>query len=290
VKLPIIAAGLFATAFWAAPAWSAPEDVVAKVNGHEITEQELKFAEAEIGSELSGVPAENRRRVLYEYLVEAHLMAEAAEKAKFDEGKTFEARMKYYRLRALRDSYFENAIRDGVKDGEAKALYDERVKSLPTQEEVHARHILVKTEDEAKKVAEELKSGKDFAEMAKKYSLDRGGEAGGDLGYFTRGQMVKPFEDAAFALEQGKVSEPIQTEFGWHILKVDDKRKRQPPGFDEVKDQIIASLVQAKLQATVQDLRKNGKVEIVDPEIKKAVEADAAASATDKPEEPKAAK
>jgi peptidyl-prolyl cis-trans isomerase C len=102
--------------------------------------------------------------------------------------------------------------------------------------------------------------------------------------------MVKPFEDAAFALEKGKLSDPIQTEFGWHILKVDDKRNRQPPSFEEVKDQIIASLVQAKLQATVQDLRKNGKVEIVDPEIKKAVEADAAGAAADKPEEPKAGK
>ncbi|NJM34919.1 MAG: peptidylprolyl isomerase [Rhodomicrobium sp.] len=245
----------------------------------------MKFAEAEIGAELAGVPAESRRRVLMEYLVEAHLMAAAAEKDKLADGAAFEQRMKYYRLRAMRDSYFEQKIRDAVPEAEAKALYDERVKSLPQQQEVRARHILVKTEDEAKTVAEELKKGGDFAELAKKYSQDRGGAAGGDLGYFTRGQMVPAFEEAAFKLEKDKISDPVQTEFGWHILKVEDKRDRQPPSFEEVKDQITASLIQAKLQAAVQDLRDNGKIEILDAELKKEVEAEAAEKA--KTEEPK---
>jgi peptidyl-prolyl cis-trans isomerase C len=248
--------------------------VIAKVNGQDITEAEMNFAEAEIGSELAGVPTESRRRVLIEYLIEAHLMADAAEKANLGQGGDFDKRMKYYRLRALRDAYFEKKIRDSVPESEAKALYDERVKSLPPQEEVHARHILVKTEDEAKKVAKELEGGADFAAVAKKYSQDRGGEGGGDLGYFTRGQMVKSFEDAAFALDKGKVSAPIQTEFGWHILKIEDKRNRLPPSFDEVKEQITASLVQTKLQSSAQDLRQSGKVDILDQELKKAVEAD----------------
>ena len=137
----------------------------------------------------------------------------------------------------------------------------------------------MKTEDEAKKVATELTGGADFAETAKKYSQDRGGQGGGDLGYFSRGQMVKAFDEAAFSLEQGKLSAPVQSEFGWHVIKVEDKRNRQPPAFEEVKDQITASLVQNKLQATVLDLRKNGKIEIVDADIKKAIEAEAAAPA-----------
>ena len=271
------AALFLAAAIFAAPAWAAPETEVAKVNGQAITEAELTFAEAEIGSELAGVPPESRRRVLTEYLIEAHLMADSAEKAKLDEGPAFEGRMKYYRLRALRDAYFEKQIRDSVPEAEAKTLYDERVKGMPAQEEVRARHILVKTEDEAKKVAAELTGGADFAEAAKKYSQDRGGQGGGDLGYFSRGQMVKAFDDAAFTLEKGKLSEPVQSEFGWHIIKVEDKRNRQPPAFEEVKEQITASLVQNKLQATVLDLRKNGKIEILDAEIKKAIEAEAAA-------------
>ena len=279
MKRTASAALLFAAAIFAAPAWAAPDTVVAKVNGQPITEAELSFAEAEIGSELAGVPAESRRRVLTEYLIEAHLMADSAEKAKLAEGAEFEGRMKYYRLRALRDAYFEKQVRDSVPEAEAKTLYEERVKGLPPQEEVRARHILVKTEDEAKNVAQELTGGADFADAAKKYSQDRGGQGGGDLGYFSRGQMVKAFDEAAFSLEQGKLSAPVQSEFGWHIIKVEDKRNRQPPAFEEVKDQITASLVQNKLQATVLDLRKNGKIEIVDADLKKAIEAEAAAPA-----------
>ena len=273
------AALFLAAAIFAAPAWAAPETVVAKVNGQDITEAELTFAEAEIGQELAGVPAESRRRVLTEYLIEAHLMADSAEKAKLGEGPAFEARMKYYHLRALRDAYFEKQVRDSVPETEARALYDERVKGMPPQEEVRARHILVKTEEEAKKVAKELAGGADFAEAAKKYSQDRGGQGGGDLGYFSRGQMVKAFDDVAFSLEKGKISDPVQSEFGWHIIKVEDKRNRQPPAFEEVKEQITASLIQNKLQTTVQDLRKNGKIEILDADIKKAIDAEAAAQA-----------
>lgn len=275
-----IAAFFLMAAGSAAPLWAAPGDVLVKVNGHEITESEMKFAEAEIGSELAGVPEESRRRVLVEYLIEAHLMADAAEKAKLTEGEAFEQRMKYYRLRALRDAYFENQVRDSVPEADAKELYDERVKNLPAQEEIKASHILVKTEDEAKQVAEKLAKGGDFAELAKEHSQDRGGANGGDLGYFTRGQMVKPFEDTAFTMEKGKLSDPVKTQFGWHIIKVEDKRNRQPPSFEEVKDQITASLIQTKLRGSVSELRKEGTIEFVDPELKKAAEeAEAAAAA-----------
>ena len=255
-----------------------PNTPVAKVNGQDITQGELKFAEAEIGSELAGVPTESRRRVLVEYLIEAHLMAQLAEKADLGKSPDFDSRIRYYRMRALRDAFFENKVRDSVGEAQAKTLYEERVKTIPSQPEVRARHILVKTEDEAKKISKEISGGADFAEAAKKYSQDSGGEGGGDLGYFTRGQMVKPFEEAAFGLEKGKVSAPVQSEFGWHIIKVEDKRDRQPPSFEEVKDQITASLIQAKLQSTVQEMREQAKIEIVDPDVKKAMEAEGSPS------------
>jgi peptidyl-prolyl cis-trans isomerase C len=275
-----------ATAFSAFGALAAePGAAVAKVNGQDITNGELRFAEAEIGSELAGVPAESRRRVLVEYLIEAHLLAQAAEKASLAGSPDFEARMKYYRMRALRDAYFENKVRDDVGETQAKALYDERVKAIPAQPEVRARHILVKSKDEADKISKEIAGGADFAESAKKYSQDSGGEGGGDLGYFSRGQMVKPFEDAAFALEKGKVSAPVQSEFGWHIIKIEDKRDRLPPTFDEVKDQITASLIQAKLQSAVQEMREGAKIEIVDADVKKAIEAENEAG--QKPQEKK---
>jgi peptidyl-prolyl cis-trans isomerase C len=289
VKYTLSAAALLAAmavGALAAPT-TDPTTAVAKVNGQDITNGELRFAEAEIGSELAGVPTENRRRVLVEYLIEAHLMAQAAEKAQLGGNPDFEARMKYYRMRALRDAFFETKVRDDVAEPQAKALYEERVKAIPPQQEVRARHILVKTEDEAKKISKELAGGTDFAEAAKKYSQDAGGESGGDLGYFTRGQMVKPFEDAAFSLDKGKVSAPVQSEFGWHIIKVEDKRDRQPPAFEEVRDQITASLIQAKLQSAVQGMREGAKIEILDADVKKAMDAEAEAGAAQKQQEKK---
>lgn len=277
---PITSAALIAVAvFFANPAWAAPDTVVANVNGTPITEAELTLAESEIGQELAGVPTENRRRVLVEYLTEAHLMAAAAEKEKLGTGAEFDERIKYYRLRALRDTYFEKKVRDGVTAEAAKTIYDDKVKGIPVQQEVRARHILVKTEDEAKNIAKEITGGADFGEMAKKHSQDQGGEGGGDLGYFTRGQMVKAFEEAAFALEKGKVSAPVQSEFGWHLIKVEDKRDRKPPAFEEVQDQIKAELVRAKLQSTVAEMRATAKIEMVDPDLKKAIEKEATAAA-----------
>lgn len=263
------AALLILSAGFALPAASEP---VARVNGMDITEEEVAFAEAEVGAEIAGLPEESRRRVLVEYLVEAHLFAEAAEKAKLNEGKAFADRLEYYKLRALRDAFYETKIRDAVTDEQAKAIYDEQVAKLTPEDEVRARHILVKTEEEAKQLLEEIKKGADFVELAQKSSDGPSAQSGGDLGYFSRGQMVKSFEDAAFALEKGQVSEPVQTEFGWHIIKLEDKRKRPLPTFEEVKDQLVASLIQNKLRATVQDLRASANIEIVDPELKKAIE------------------
>lgn len=148
---------------------------------------------------------------------------------------------------------------------------------------MRARHILVKTEQEAKDLVKQLKAGADFTELAKKSSDGPSAQTGGDLGYFSRGQMVKQFEDAAFTLKPGQISDPIQTEFGWHVIRVEDKRNRPVPGFDEVKDQLMASLVQNQLKTIVQGLRSSAKVEIVDADLKKSIEDDARAAAMEVP-------
>ena len=260
VKLPALIALFAAACLYSFTAQAAPDTVVAKVNGKDIIEAEIEFAEAEIGNELAGVPEESRRRLLVEYLIEAHLMAEAAEKAGLTKGEDFELRMEYYRLRAIRDAYFEKQVRDAVPESEAKSLYEERVKSLPSQEEVRARHILLETEDEAKTVRKELEDGGDFGELAQKHSKDRGGQDGGDLGYFTRGQMVKPFEDAAFSLEKDILSEPVKSDFGWHIIKVEDKRARPVPSFDDVKANLAQFVVRKAQSDLVTKLRENAKI------------------------------
>jgi peptidyl-prolyl cis-trans isomerase C len=253
----------------------APDKVVAKVNGRSITEADLRFAETEIGNDLGSIPAEQRRRVLVEYLIENHLFAEAGEAAKLGSRDAFKERSQYWQRRALRDEYFDTAIRESVKEADARKLYDAQVAAAKPQEEVRARHILVETEVKAKEIFELIAHGEDFARMAKQHSKDPGSkDEGGDLGYFARGQMVPVFEETAFKLKKGDVSQPVQSQFGWHIIKLEDKRQRGAPPFDQIKDRIIASMVHRKAQEVGQALREKAKLEFIDPQIKADVEKD----------------
>jgi peptidyl-prolyl cis-trans isomerase C len=254
----------------------AEDKVMAKVNGLEITESDLALAEAEIGSDLGNLPDATKRRVLVEYLIETNLFATAAEADKLASGPDFDKRLAYWRKRALRDSYFDKAVRSGVGEESAKALYENQVKGLPPEEEVQARHILVEAEDKAKEIADKLANGADFAALAKENSTDPGSkDDGGMLGYFGRGQMVPSFEEAAFALQKGEISKPVQSQFGWHIIKVEDRRQRPPPAFEEVKDRIIGSMIQSKAQSVANDLRSKAEIEYVDEAIKTEVAAEA---------------
>jgi peptidyl-prolyl cis-trans isomerase C len=260
---------------------SAADVVIAKVNGVDIKQSDLDFAASEVGLQLASVPSEQRRRMLLQFVVENELMAEAAVKAGLDSGPSFEDRLKYHRRRALRDAFFDKSVRNGVPEDEAKKIYDAKMKEIKPEVEIHVRHILVPTEAEAKAVKERLMKGEDFAKVAKEKSKDSNSE-GGDLGFIGHGQMVKPFEDAAFALKPGEISDPVQTQFGWHIIKVEEKRTRPLPTFNQVKDTIVTQLMAQKAKQTVEDLQKAAKIEIIDPEIKKSMEA-AAAKAQSQP-------
>jgi peptidyl-prolyl cis-trans isomerase C len=257
---------------------AADDTVVARVNGFDIKQSDLDFAASEVGTRLASLPVGDRRRVLLQYVIENELMAGAGQTDNLDKSDTFPSRVKYHERRALRDAFFDDKISGAVTEADAKKIFDEQIVEVKPQQEVHARHILVATEAEAKEVAERLKKGEDFAVIAKEKSKDTGAE-GGDLGFFTRGQMLKPFEDAAFALDVGQISEPVQTQFGWHIIKVEEKRDQALPTFDQVKAAIVAQLIQAKAQEVVTGLRDTAKIEVVDPELKKAMDAAAAAAA-----------
>ncbi len=250
---------------------AAPEDVVATVNGIKITEADLQSAESEVARELAQVPEETRRPILVNFLIETHLMAQAAEKEKLGEGADFAAKMEYYKRRALREAYIEKSIREQVSEAVAKSIYDDQIKSMKPQEEISARHVLVATEDEAKAVIARLGKGEDFATVAKELSLDKSTD-GGSLGYFPRGRMVKAFEDAAFTLKKGEVSQPVKSQFGWHVIKLEDRRQGELPKFEEVKDRIMGSLLQKKAQETVATLKKAAKIEIFDAGVKKAMD------------------
>jgi peptidyl-prolyl cis-trans isomerase C len=251
----------------------AQEQVVARVNGKSITETDMRLADAEIGNELGSLPPEQRRRVLLEYLIENQLFAEAAEGEKLASGAQFDERMQYWRRRALRDSYFERSVKSAVDDREARKLYDQQVSGRKPEEEVRARHILVDSEDKAREVYEKIAHGEEFAKMAKDHSKDPGSkDDGGDLGYFAQGQMVPEFEVAAFKLKKGDVSMPVQTKFGWHLIKIEDRRSRGAPPFEQVKERILASLVHRKAQEVAASLRDKAKLEYVDADIKKQVD------------------
>lgn len=277
----LLAAALIGGLVWLPAPVAAEEPALATVNGKAITENDLNLAEAEIGSDLGNLPTPTRRRVLVEYIIETQLMAEAANAEKLEETSAFEERMAYYKRKALREVYFDSKIKNSVSEAAAKTFYDDQIKGMKPEEEVKARHILVKTEDEAREIKKKIADGADFGEMAKEHSLDPGTkDNGGLLGSFSRGQMVPQFEEAAFILEPGNISDPVESRFGWHLIKVEERREKPLPTFDEVKERILNSMIHRKAQSIAEELRKDAKIEYVDPEIKKEVaeqEAQAAA-------------
>lgn len=258
---------------------TAQDKVLAKVNGKDVTEAALAYAEDEIGEGLAHLSPGQKRRYLTEYLIEMQIFSEAAEAAKLGSGPAFDARMAYWKEHALKDEFLAKAVKEKVTEAEAKKFYDERASQMAGEEEVKASHILVKTEEKAQEVAKKLLAGGDFAALAKEYSEDPGSkEKGGVLSYFGRGQMVKEFELVAFTMQKGETSQPVKTQFGYHIIRVDDRRKKDPPKFDDVKAEILERMGQQKKIEEAQILRAKAKVEYVDPDVKKQVEEDQVAA------------
>jgi peptidyl-prolyl cis-trans isomerase C len=285
IRLPAAAAtvALLLAIAPAGPAALAQDRVVAKVNGKTITDADMKLAEAEIGSDLGSLPEATKRRVLVEFLIENQLFADAAELQKLGSGAAFEERLQYWRRRALRDAYFDTTVKGAISEADAKRFYDSQVGAAKGEEEVRARHILVESKEKARELFEKLAHGSDFAQLAKEHSKDPGSkEQGGELGYFGRGQMVPQFEEAAFALKKGEVSEPFQSQFGWHIVRVDDRRMRATASFEEVRDRVVAAMIHRKAQQIAGDLRGKAQIEYIDPEIKRAMEQERAAGARPK--------
>jgi len=259
------ALGLIAAAVLASPAWSQSDPVVAKVNGVEIHESDLAMAEEDMGREAQQLPPDQKREQIVAYLADVILAAKAAEEKKVADKKEFKNRIAFIRNKLLMETLLQDVGKAAVTPDATKKVYEEAKKQMGGEQEVRARHILVPSEDEAKKVLEEIKKGTDFAELARQKSKDPGAAAeGGDLGYFTKDQMVPEFAEVAFKLDKGQVSEPVKTQFGWHIIKVEDKRSKPVPTFDQVKDQ-IESYVERRAQAEfIGKLRESAKIERMD--------------------------
>lgn len=247
----------------AAPA--DPAKVIARVNGITITEGDLAVAAADPALQLPNVPEAQKRDMLTGYLIDLKLGAKAAEAAKVGDSADFARKLAYNRDKALLDQYLEQEAQKAVTPEAARKLYDETAKSVTPEEEVRARHILVESEDEAKKAASRVKGGEDFAKLAGELSKDPGSKTdGGDLGFFTKDRMVEPFAEAAFKLQPGQVSDPVKSQFGWHVIKVEEKRTKPVPSFEEMKDQVNAYLERKAQQDLILGLRKDAKIERLD--------------------------
>lgn len=245
------------------PAAKADEAKLPTVNGTAITERDVNAALAELSEAIEGVPEDKRRSQVVDYLVTLKVVSAQARKEKQAEGPDFEARQRFIVDKMLTEAYLRAAVKKAVTDETVAAFYKEQVAAVPAEIEVHARHILVPTEAEAKAIVADLKAGKDFAELAKEKSQDPGSKAeGGDLGFFPKDRMVPEFADAAFSLDPGKWTEtPVKTQFGYHIIKVEERRQTPTPPLAEVDSQIRTYLARKTQAELVQKLREAAKVE-----------------------------
>lgn len=276
-----------------APAFAQEDAVVAKVGDMEIRQSELDLAIENLDPQLQQLPDEQKRVAALSGAIDVKLLAQGAVDEGINETADFKKRMDYIQDRELHNSYFRKHVVEGVTPDEVKARYDKEVAELPKQEEVNARHILVKTEEEAKQVIEALDGGKDFAELAKEKSEDSNKSDGGDLGWFTKGRMVPEFEEAAFALDKGAYTKtPVQSQFGFHVIKLEDRRDVKPPALEQVEPQVRQLVMRDKYLALIEKAKAEQTVEIMDEalrkgyeDVSKAPEADPAAGEAPAPQQ-----
>lgn len=262
----ILAAGLFAMAIVLTPVpGRAGEDnaVVATIGDYQITEADLAMAEEDFAGSLERYPDAQRRSILIDVMINMKLLADAADNANMSETPEFARRLQYVRIRALRDLYFQEKIEPYVNDEAVAEAYNNQVVNGPKATEVNARHILVETEDEAKAIIEALEGGADFAELATEKSTGPSSVNGGDLGYFGESDMVPAFGTVAFALEVGEISAPVQTQFGWHVIKLEDRREVAPPELSAVANQIREALIRERFAEVILELKAATTIEIV---------------------------
>jgi peptidyl-prolyl cis-trans isomerase C len=255
---------------------SASDPVVARVNGVDVRESDLAMAEEDLGPELQQLPPEHRREQIISYVADVMLAAQAAEARKLQETDDFRKRDAFFRRKLLMGLMLQDHARSLVTDEALRKIYEEQIKPMGAAEEVRARHILFRADPKDEKaqaeaqaraqaVMERIKKGEDFAALATELSEDPSGKGnGGDLDYFTKDQMVPEFANIAFQMHPGQVSNPVRTPFGWHIIKLEDRRNRPVPEFDKVRQQIETFLVRRGQTELITQLREKAKIERLD--------------------------
>jgi peptidyl-prolyl cis-trans isomerase C len=245
-----------------------PDTVVATVAGEPITEADVVFASEELAEQLQRIPREEQRAFLVSVLIDVKLMAAAARERGMADDDLFRQRVDYLEEQALRRQYITDVVAAEITPEALQARYEELAAEVAGEEELRARHILVETEEEAQALKTEIDGGADFAALANENSTDASAANGGDLGYFARGMMVEPFEQAAFALEEvGDVSDPVQSQFGWHLIKLEDRRAATPPPLEQIAANLQQQLFIEAYTNAIDALNEGVEIDIPDADL-----------------------
>jgi peptidyl-prolyl cis-trans isomerase C len=246
-----------------------PDKVLARVNGTPITQRDLDVAAEDMADRLPRVPEDQKRDYLLSYLIDLTIGSQAAAEAKIGETPDFARKLSYNRNKLLLDEYLAQEAKKAATPEAARKMYEQTVKDVKPQEEVRARHILVDSDDLAKKAYAKIKAGEDFKKVAAELSKDPGSaKDGGELGWFTKDQMVPEFAEVAFKLKPGDVSEPVKSPFGWHVIEVEERRTKPVPAFDAVKNEVEAYVSRKAQQDRILALRAKATIERLDAPAK----------------------
>ena len=236
--------------------------IVANVNNEDISLETMIHAMNELPPEIQSQPFMSYYEDLLERVIDIKLFAQEGKKMKLDEEPSVRAAIDFVIEKVLMQAFLSKYVQENIKEENLKASYNNFIADETSREEIKASHILMDTESEAIDVINMLNDGDNFAELAKNKSTGPSGPSGGDLGWFKRGQMVPPFEKAAFSLNKNEITQrPVQTQFGWHVIKIFDKRIPEAPSYESMKNKLIQDLERKIVSKKIQDLRNDALIE-----------------------------
>ena len=236
--------------------------IVANVNNEDISLETMIHAMNELPPEIQSQPFMSYYEDLLERVIDIKLFAQEGKKMKLDEEPSVRAAIDFVIEKVLMQAFLSKYVQENIKEENLKASYNNFIADETSREEIKASHILIDTESEAIDIINMLNDGDVFAELAKNKSTGPSGPSGGDLGWFKRGQMVPPFEKAAFSLNKNEISQrPVQTQFGWHVIKIFDKRIPEAPSYESMKSKLIQDLERKIVSKKIQDLRNDALIE-----------------------------
>jgi peptidyl-prolyl cis-trans isomerase C len=263
--LGTLIAGFMAAGAFAVPAAAQDDRVVAEVNGQEILLSEVEAAMAGLPPQMQQMPAEMLIPMLAEQIATGKLIAQRGYAEGLESSDEVQERLREIEERVVQEVWIDREIDARMTDEIVEETYETLMLANPPTEEVSARHILVESEDEARGAIERLNEGEEFADLAGEMSIDQTGAAGGDLGWFSQGDMVPEFAEAAFELEPGEFTqEPVQTQFGWHLIQVDDRRMGEQPSLDEIRQQVEEQAMRQIVEQLIAELQEDAEIVFFD--------------------------